>query len=98
MRPIKQDFDIRQRLADQDKSNNVWQRDVALAMGLIGYAKFRAGDYPAALDYRYQASLDLTRKLTETDKTNADLPRDQALLLASIGDAKLDFGPQSRRA
>ncbi len=66
-------------------------RELAQVVNSIGYAKFRAGDYPGALE-SYQQGLGLTRQLADADKTNPGAQRDLALVLASIGDAKLDSG------
>ena len=89
--PISKRFDIRHRLAEQDKSNAVWQRELAQAMASIGYAKFRAGDYAGALE-SYQQGLGLTPPACRRRQGKPGAQRDLALVLASIGDTKLDSG------
>ena len=63
---------IFRRLAEADKTNSEWQRDISVALDKIGYLKFQAKDDAGALA-AYDESLAITRRLADADPGNVHL-------------------------
>jgi tetratricopeptide (TPR) repeat protein len=84
-------FAIRQRLADSDKSNTEWQRDLSASYDRIGDVLYAQGHLSEALD-KYQASLTIRQRLTNGHNGNAEWQRDLAVSHNRIGDVEATQG------
>ncbi len=79
---------ITRRLADTDKNNAVWQRDIAVGLNKMGDVKFFAGDDAKGALAAYDESLAIARHLAKANTNNAHLQRDLSVVLDKIGDVK----------
>jgi tetratricopeptide (TPR) repeat protein len=66
---------IRQILAEQDKSNSGWQRDLSVSYDNVGDVLVKQGKLAAGLD-AYQQSLAIRKTLAEQNTSNPDWQRD----------------------
>jgi tetratricopeptide (TPR) repeat protein len=74
----QQKLAISKRLAEQDKTNSVWQRDLADSYERLGDVLPAQGKLPEALDV-YQQGLAIAKRLAEQDKSNTGWQRDLAV-------------------
>ena len=82
----QQSLAIAKRLAELDKSNADWQRDLSLSYNKVGEVLEAQGKLPEALD-AYQQGLDFRRRLAEQDKSNVTWQRDLSVSYDNVGDA-----------
>jgi tetratricopeptide (TPR) repeat protein len=68
-------LNIRRILADQDKSNADWQRDLSVSYEKVGDVLKAQTRFPEAMDV-YQRSLNIRRTLADQDRFNAGWQRD----------------------
>jgi tetratricopeptide (TPR) repeat protein len=66
----QQSLKIRQTLAEQDKTNSGWQRDLSVNYEKIGDVLLAQGNLQEALE-AYQQDLAIAKALAEQDPTNA---------------------------
>ena len=81
---------IKERLANADPGNGVWQRELAVSHSKISNVQVAQGDLAAALTSG-QAALAITERLATADPGNAG-QRDLAVLRNKIGDVKVAQG------
>ena len=86
---LKECFDIRTALLEQDKANPDLKRDLMLVLNAIGTAKLRSGDQKGAIE-DYGKSLDIARALADSDKSSIEYQR-IAITLSLRGNAKLEL-------
>jgi class 3 adenylate cyclase/tRNA A-37 threonylcarbamoyl transferase component Bud32/tetratricopeptide (TPR) repeat protein len=87
----RQSLDIRRILAEQDKSNAGWQRDLAVSYDDVGGVLVAQGQLRKALN-AYQQSLNIRRILAEQDKSNAVWQRDLIVSLYKVGTIAAKIG------
>jgi predicted negative regulator of RcsB-dependent stress response len=63
------------RLAEQDKTNSGWQRDLSVSYQKVGDVLVAQGKLQEALE-AYQQTLAIMKRLAEQDKTNSGWQRD----------------------
>ena len=66
----QQSLKIQQTLAEQDKTNSGWQRDLSVSYNKVGDVLVAQGKLQEALD-AYQQKLTIDKKLASQDPTNA---------------------------
>jgi tetratricopeptide (TPR) repeat protein len=84
---------IAKRLAEQDKSNSGWQRDLSVSYEKVGDVLVAQGKLQEALD-AYQQSLKIRQILAEQDKSNSGWQRDLIVSLYKIGTTTAKMGAQ----
>jgi tetratricopeptide (TPR) repeat protein len=87
----QQGLAIAKRLADQDKSNSGWQRDLSVSYTKVGIVLVAQGKLQDALDV-YQQSLKIHQTLAEQDKSNSGWQRDLIVSLYKIGTLTAKIG------
>jgi tetratricopeptide (TPR) repeat protein len=80
----QQGLAIAQRLAEQDKSNTGWQRNLSASYEKVGNVLEAQGKLQEALD-AYQQCLKVRQTLAEQDKSNSGLQRDLIVSLYKVG-------------
>ena len=96
---------IRKQIADANKANYQYQREVMFSLNRIGDAKIALGDAPGGLA-AFEERLALSRDVAELRKANAELQTDLVVGLYKIAtvavaerkDAVIDEGPDPRPA
>ena len=95
-------FGIRRRLAELDKSNKRWRRNITSTLGRIGDLKLGTGDSDGALR-AYEEMLANSRQVAEADAEDIAGRRDLALSLENVakmkragGDSKAALAATSR--
>ncbi len=63
---------MRAKLAEADKTNSQWQRDISVALDKIAYVKLALGDTAGALAAN-EEGLEIARTLADADPENAVL-------------------------
>src|SRR6202051_1925348 len=82
---------IAKRLAEQDKPNAGWQRDLAASYGNVGDVLEAQGKLQDALD-AYQQELAIAKRLAEQDKSNSEWQRDLIVSLYKVGTTAAKIG------
>jgi hypothetical protein len=82
---------IRQILAEQNKTNPDWQRDLSFSYDNVGDVLVKQGKLGEALD-AYQQSLAIRQILAEQDKSNPDSQRALILSLYQVGATAATIG------
>jgi tetratricopeptide (TPR) repeat protein len=80
----QQGLAIVKHLADQNKSNAVWQRDLSVNYEKVGGVLEAQGKLQDALDI-YQQSVNIRRTLADQDKSNAGWQRDLSVSYEKVG-------------
>jgi tetratricopeptide (TPR) repeat protein len=86
-----QSLAIRQQLADGDKGNAQWQRDLSISYQNVGTALLAMERYDEALA-AYQQDLAIAQRFADLDKGNAEERRDLSISYIKIGDVLLASG------
>jgi hypothetical protein len=84
-------LNIRRTLADQDKSNAGWQRDLSVSYEKVGGVLEAQGKLQDALD-ACQQSLKIRQALVDQDKSNASWQRDLIVSLYNVGTITAKIG------
>jgi tetratricopeptide (TPR) repeat protein len=92
----QQSLKIRQILAEQDKTNTGWQRDLSVSYAKVGEVLEAQGKLTEALD-AYQQYLTILKRLAEQDKTNTGCQRDLIVSLHKVGTITAKMGDQLSR-
>ena len=87
----QQGLAIAKHLAEQDKSNSGWQRDLSVSYEEVGDVLVPKGQLQEALD-AYQQSLKIRQTLAEQDKSNSVWQRDLAVSYEKVGDVLVPQG------
>jgi serine/threonine-protein kinase len=87
----QQSLTILKRLADQDKSNLSWQRDLSTGYGKVGNVLLAQGKLQEALN-AYQQDLALSKRLAEQDKSNSSWQRELSVSYEEVGNALVAQG------
>jgi tetratricopeptide (TPR) repeat protein len=87
----QQELAITKRLAEQDKFNSDWQRDLSVSYGKVGDVLVAQGKLPDALD-AYQQSLNIRRTLADQDKSSAGWQRDLSISYENVGNVLVAQG------
>jgi eukaryotic-like serine/threonine-protein kinase len=74
-------------LADRDRDNPVWQRDVSVTLNRLGSIALSSGELAEALKADEEA-LGIMRRLNERDPTNPMWQQELAISLSGIGNVK----------
>jgi tetratricopeptide (TPR) repeat protein len=80
----QQGLAIAKRLAEEDKSNAGWQRDLSVSYNKVGGVLEVQGKLQDAMD-AYQQSLNIRRTLADQDKSNAGWQRDLSVSYERVG-------------
>jgi tetratricopeptide (TPR) repeat protein len=80
----QQSLAIAKRLAEQDKTNSEWQRDLGISYEKIANVLMAQGKLQEALDL-YQQELGIAKRLAEQDKTNSEWQRDLGISYEKVG-------------
>ena len=88
---LEQSLNILRTLANQDKSNTGWQRDLSWSYEKFGEVLEAQGKLPEALD-AYQQSLNILRALAGQDGSNSGWQRDLAVGYNKVGDVLVAQG------
>jgi tetratricopeptide (TPR) repeat protein len=91
----QQSLKIRQTLAEQDKSNVGWQRDLSVSYDKVGEVLEAQGKLQEALD-AYQQSLTIAKRLAEQDKSNSGWQRDLIVSLYKVGTIMAKIGDNDK--
>jgi tetratricopeptide (TPR) repeat protein len=81
----QQSLAIAKSLAEQDKSNSGWQRDLAVSYSKVGNVLEAQGKLQEALD-AYQEDLAISKSLAKQDKSNSERQQDLAVSYEKVGD------------
>ena len=94
----QQSLNIRQILAEEDKSNSGSQRDLLFSYSKVCNALNDARQFVNALD-AYQRSLAIRQILTEQDKSNSCWQRDLSVSYNNVGEALVAKGklPEAKK-
>ena len=87
----QQSLAIAKRLAEQDKSNAGWQRDLSVGYEKVGDVLVAQGKLQDGLD-AYQQSLKIRQTLAEQDKSNAGSQLDLSVSYTKVGDVLVAQG------
>jgi tetratricopeptide (TPR) repeat protein len=87
----QQSLAIFKRLAEQDKTNSAWQRDLSVSYNKVGDALVGQGKLPEGVD-AHQQSLAIFKRLAEQDESNSAWQRDLSLSYNKVGDALVAQG------
>ena len=87
----QQDLAIVKRLAEQDKTNSDWQRDLSVSYDKVGDVLVAQGKLQEALE-AYQQDLAIVKRLAEQDKTNSDWQRDLIVSLYKVATTMAKIG------
>ncbi len=87
----QQSLSISKRVAEQDKSDSGWQRDLSLSYEKVGDVLMAQGKLQNALD-AYRQSLKIRQRLAEQDKSNSGWQRDLSLSYEKVGDVLVAQG------
>ena len=87
----QQGLAISERLAEQDKTNAGWQRDLSVSYEKVGDVLVAQGKLQDALD-AYQQSLAISKRLAEQDKSNSGWQRDLSVSYDKVGDVLVAQG------
>jgi eukaryotic-like serine/threonine-protein kinase len=80
----QQGLALAKRLAEQDKTNSGWQRDLLRSYWRVGDVLQTQGKLPEALNV-YQQVMAIAKSLAEQDKTNTEWQRDLSLSYNGVG-------------
>ena len=87
----QQSLAIMKRLAEQDKTNSGWQRDLSVSYEKVGDVLVAQGKLQEALE-AYQQSLAIAKRLAEQDKTNSGWERDLIVSLFEVATTMAKIG------
>jgi tetratricopeptide (TPR) repeat protein len=90
----QQSLAIFKRLAEQDKSNSGWQRDLSASYEKVGEVLVAQGKLQEALD-AYQQSLAIAKRLAEQDKSNSGWQRDLIVSIYKVGTTTAKIGTRN---
>jgi tetratricopeptide (TPR) repeat protein len=85
LKSYRDSLTISGKLANQDPSNALWQRDLSVSAEKVGDVLNAQGDFAGALK-SYRESLAIREKLTHQDSSNADQQRDLSRSYEKVGD------------
>jgi tetratricopeptide (TPR) repeat protein len=87
----QQSLKIGQTLAEQDKTNSGWQRDLSVSYNEVGDVLMAQGKTQDALDV-YEQSLAIAKRLAEQDKSNSGWQRDLSISYDNVGNVLVAKG------
>jgi tetratricopeptide (TPR) repeat protein len=91
MDAYRQSLAIRQKLAEHDRSNPGWQRDLLVSYNAVGDVLAAQGNLQEALD-AYRRGLDIVKRVAEQDKANAEWQRLLAIAWQHVGGGRQALG------
>jgi hypothetical protein len=95
MELYQQGLAIFTHLADEDKTNSDWQRDLSVGYNKVGDVLAIQSRLQDALD-AYRESLAIAKRLAEEDESNSVWQRDLSVSYSNVGDILDHFVQNSR--